>query len=112
MSALTLEQQRDIGRQSAIEGMIRKYDCGMLTRDLPDTGLCAGNFGMVMRVHDDCSAYEVEFSPPTAAITGVVTIGVADFEEVDGLITQQYHFRKLRETKERGKLAAPQTTTP
>lgn len=41
--------------------MIDKLDMAVLTCDLPDHGLAAGDIGTVVLVHDEGKGYEVEF---------------------------------------------------
>lgn len=41
--------------------MIREHDTVVLTEDLPDTGLTAGDIGTVVHVHNNGEGYEVEF---------------------------------------------------
>jgi uncharacterized protein DUF4926 len=41
--------------------MIKEHDCVVLTQDLPDGGLKAGDIGTVVHIHENGAAYEVEF---------------------------------------------------
>ena len=41
--------------------MIKEHDCIVLTRDLPDARLRAGDVGTVVHIHRGGAAYEVEF---------------------------------------------------
>jgi len=41
--------------------MIREHECIVLTQDLPDERLQAGDVGTVVHIHRDGAAYEVEF---------------------------------------------------
>ena len=41
--------------------MINEHDCVVLTQDLPDEGLKAGDIGTVVHIHEGGAAYEVEF---------------------------------------------------
>jgi hypothetical protein len=41
--------------------MIQEHDCVVLTRELPDDGLQAGDVGTVVHIHNEGEAYEVEF---------------------------------------------------
>jgi hypothetical protein len=41
--------------------MISEHDCVVLTQDLPDEGLKAGDIGTVVHIHEAGAAYEVEF---------------------------------------------------
>ena len=40
---------------------LNELDSVVLTTDLPDEGLCAGDLGAVVHVYDGGKAYEVEF---------------------------------------------------
>ena len=37
--------------------MIKEHDCIVLTQDLPDDGLQAGDVGTVVHIHRDAAAY-------------------------------------------------------
>ena len=41
--------------------MINEHDTVVLTKDLPDEGLRAGDIGTVVHVHENGAGYEVEF---------------------------------------------------
>ncbi len=41
--------------------MIREHEGIVLTQDLPDEGLQAGDVGTVVHIHQEGAAYEVEF---------------------------------------------------
>ncbi|MGH8565877.1 MAG: DUF4926 domain-containing protein [Gammaproteobacteria bacterium] len=41
--------------------MINEHDCVILTQDVPNDGLKAGDVGTVVHIHHDGTAYEVEF---------------------------------------------------
>ena len=41
--------------------MINEHDCIVLTEDLPDEGLKAGDIGTVVHIHAGGAAYEIEF---------------------------------------------------
>jgi hypothetical protein len=41
--------------------MINEHDCVILTEDVPDVGLEAGDIGTVVHVHAGGAGYEVEF---------------------------------------------------
>lgn len=40
--------------------MIKEHDCVILTQDLADEGLVAGDIGTVVHIHQSGSGYEVE----------------------------------------------------
>jgi hypothetical protein len=54
--------------------MIKEHDCIVLTQDLPDDGLQAGDVGTVVHVHPDAAAYEVEFMTLTGGTVAVATV--------------------------------------
>ncbi|GAC1300820.1 MAG: DUF4926 domain-containing protein [Isosphaeraceae bacterium] len=54
--------------------MIQEHDCIVLTDDLPDEGLQAGDVGTVVHIHGDRAAYEVEFMTLTGQTVAVVTV--------------------------------------
>ena len=41
--------------------MIKEHDCVVLTADVPDEGLVAGDVGTVVHIHKGGEGYEVEF---------------------------------------------------
>jgi hypothetical protein len=41
---------------------IKEHDCIVLTRDLPEVDLRAGDMGAVVHIHESGAAYEVELS--------------------------------------------------
>ena len=54
--------------------MIQEHDCIVLTQDLPDEGLQAGDVGTVVHIHRDGAAYEVEFVTLTGQTVAVATV--------------------------------------
>ena len=54
--------------------MIREHDCIVLTQDLPDEGLQAGDVGTVVHIYRDGAAYEVEFVMLTGQTVAVATV--------------------------------------
>lgn len=54
--------------------MIKELDCVVLTRDLSDEGLKAGDVGTVVHIHRDGAAYEVEFMTFTGQTICVATV--------------------------------------
>jgi hypothetical protein len=54
--------------------MISELDIVVLTRDLPDHGLEAGDVGTVVLVHDGDAGYEVEVMTLTGETVAVVTL--------------------------------------
>lgn len=57
--------------------MINEHDCVVLTHDIPDEGLQAGNLGTVVHTHRDGAAYEVEFVTLTGQTVAVATVSNA-----------------------------------
>ena len=54
--------------------MIKEHDCVVLTSDIPDEGLEAGDVGTVVHIHRDGAAYEVEFLTLTGQTVAVATV--------------------------------------
>lgn len=54
--------------------MIKEHDCVVLTTDLPDEGLLAGDIGTVVHIHKDGAGYEVEFMTMTGETVAIVTL--------------------------------------
>ena len=54
--------------------MIKEHDCVVLTRDIPDEGLKAGDLGTVVHIHRDGAAYQVEFVTLTGQPVAVATV--------------------------------------
>ena len=54
--------------------MIHEHDCVVLTSDLPDDGLLAGDAGTVVHIHRGGEAYEVEFVTLTGETVVVATV--------------------------------------
>ncbi len=54
--------------------MIKEHDCIVLTQDLPDDGLRAGDVGTVIHIHRDAAAYEVEFVTLAGKTVAVSTV--------------------------------------
>ena len=53
--------------------MINEHDCVVLTCDLPDEALQAGDVGTVVHIHREGAAYEVEFVTLTGQTVAVAT---------------------------------------
>lgn len=58
--------------------MIEEHDIVVLTRDLPEEHLLAGDTGTVVFVHTGGKAFEVEFTTLAGDTIAVVTIEAAD----------------------------------
>jgi Domain of unknown function (DUF4926) len=54
--------------------MIQEHDCVVLTQDLPDEGLRAGDVGTVVHVHGAGAGYEVEFMTMTGRTVAIATV--------------------------------------
>jgi hypothetical protein len=56
--------------------LIKELDTVVLTRDIPDLGLQAGDVGAVVLVHREGTACEVEFVTLSGETVGVVTLPI------------------------------------
>ncbi len=54
--------------------MIKEHDCIVLTQDIPEEGLRAGDVGTVVHVHPEAAGYEVEFMTLTGRTVAVATV--------------------------------------
>ncbi len=54
--------------------MIQEHDCIVLTQDISNDGLQAGDVGTVVHIHGDHAAYEVEFITLTGQTIAVTTV--------------------------------------
>jgi hypothetical protein len=54
--------------------MIKEHDCVVLTRNLPEENLEAGDIGTVVHIHDGGAGYEVEFMTLTGETVAIVTL--------------------------------------
>ncbi len=54
--------------------MISEHDCVVLTEDLPDDGLLAGDVGTVVHIHANGAGYEVEFVTLTGQTVAIATV--------------------------------------
>lgn len=57
--------------------MIKEHDCVVLTKNLPEESLEAGDVGTVMHIPKGGAGYEVEFATLTGETVAIVT-GLAD----------------------------------
>jgi len=53
---------------------IKEHDCVVLTADLPNEGLKAGDVGTVVHIHSAGAAYEVEFMTFAGNTIAVTTV--------------------------------------
>ena len=54
--------------------MIQEHDCIVLTQDIPEEGLRAGDVGTVVHIHGEAAGYEVEFTTLTGRTVAVATV--------------------------------------
>jgi hypothetical protein len=54
--------------------MIKEHDCVVLTANVPDEGLEAGDVGTVVHIHKSGEGYEVEFMTLTGGTVAIVTL--------------------------------------
>jgi hypothetical protein len=54
--------------------MIKEHDCVVLTANVPDDGLEAGDVGTVVHIHKGGEGYEVEFITLTGETVAIVTL--------------------------------------
>jgi hypothetical protein len=54
--------------------MINEHDCVVLTQDVPEEGVMAGDVGTVVHIHGDHAGYEVEFMTLTGHTLAVVSL--------------------------------------
>jgi len=57
--------------------MIEEHDCVVLTKNLPEENLEAGDIGTVVHIHKNGIAYEVEFMTLTGETVAIVTVEAA-----------------------------------
>lgn len=63
--------------------MINEHDCVVLTQDLPDEGLKAGDIGTVVHIHEG-AAYEVEFMTLAGETICVATLLASQVRPIAG----------------------------
>lgn len=66
--------------------IIREHDCVVLTEDIPDDGLKAGDIGTVIHIHQAGAGYEVEFmtlAGETVAIATLLSVQVRPIAKRD-----------------------------
>ena len=62
--------------------MIKEHDCVVLTQDLPDEGLQAGDIGTVVHLHKGGAGYEVEFMTLAGETIAVATLQPAQVRPI------------------------------
>lgn len=63
--------------------MIEEHASVILRRDLPDDGLFKGDIGVVVHVHNEGEAYEVEFLTLGGSTVAVRTLKADSVQAVD-----------------------------
>jgi len=63
--------------------MINEHDCIVLTQDLLEEGLQAGDVGTVIHIHQGGVAHEVEFVTLTGHTVAVATVGASQMRPVN-----------------------------
>jgi hypothetical protein len=76
--------------------MIHEHDCIVLTQDIPDEGLKAGDVGTVVHIHREAAAYEVEFITLTGRTLAVATVPPTQLRPVSARDVS--HVRELAAT--------------
>jgi hypothetical protein len=61
---------------------IKEHDCMVLTTNLPEENLEAGDVGTVVHIHKDGAAYEVEFVALAGRTVAVATVEASDLRPV------------------------------
>ena len=61
---------------------IKEHDCVVLTADLPNEGLKAGDVGTVVHIHGGGVAYEVEFMTLAGKTIAIATVEASDVRPV------------------------------
>ncbi|MGF1613972.1 MAG: DUF4926 domain-containing protein [Gammaproteobacteria bacterium] len=54
--------------------MIKEHDCVVLTQDLPEEKMKAGDIGTVVHVHQGGAGYEVEFMTLASETVAIITL--------------------------------------
>ena len=63
--------------------MIKEHSSVILTRDLPEEHLLRGDVGVVVHVHENGEAYEVEFMTMSGSTVSVCTLEASYIQMVD-----------------------------
>ena len=61
---------------------IKEHDCVVLTKNLPEESLVAGDVGTVVHIHKGGAAYEVEFTTLAGKTVAVATVEASDLRPV------------------------------
>lgn len=62
--------------------MIKELDCIVLTTDLPEYGLAAGDIGTVVMVHEAAQGFEVEFVSLDGETLAVASLSAAQIRPI------------------------------
>lgn len=62
--------------------MLSEHSIVVLTRDIPDAGLCSGDVGAIVHVYSAGDAYEVEFVEGDGTTVAVVTLDSQDVRPI------------------------------
>jgi ATP-dependent exoDNAse (exonuclease V) alpha subunit len=54
--------------------MIKEHDCVVLTANVPNEGLVAGDIGTIVHIHKGGEGYEVEFMTLTGETVAIITL--------------------------------------
>ncbi|MBM3933528.1 MAG: DUF4926 domain-containing protein [SAR202 cluster bacterium] len=74
--------------------MFRELELVVLTRNVPEHRLLAGDVGTVLHWYKDGEAYEVEFLTGDGLPAAVVTLSKDDVREIDS--AEVLHVRRIR----------------
>ena len=77
--------------------MIKEHDCVVLTQDVPDARLEAGDIGTVVHIHAGGAGYEVEFMTLAGETVTVVTLRLAQVRPIQP--RDVAHVRELTPTR-------------
>jgi hypothetical protein len=73
--------------------MFRELDTVVLTRDIPEQGLKAGDVGAIVLDYGDGRSYEVEFVTADGQTAALLTLTTADIRSLKG--REIFHVREL-----------------
>ena len=63
--------------------MIKEHDCVVLTQDIAEEGLKAGDIGTVVHIHQKGAGYEVEFMTLAGETVAVVSLLPTQVRPID-----------------------------
>ncbi|CAN5289074.1 DUF4926 domain-containing protein [soil metagenome] len=76
--------------------MIERYKEAVLTKDLPEKGLKAGDVGTVVEIHDAGAGYSLEFFSPSGETVAVATVAAKAVRPAGD--DEVLHARRLEES--------------